>query len=105
MSQIVSTKSKVSITIYIMEIKMINQKRIRLGVMSSIVILALALVGCGTQAQAVTTPDEVSIRLPWIHKADFSGYYVAQQEGFYEQENLKVKVNPLDFEVSVIDKV
>jgi NitT/TauT family transport system substrate-binding protein len=82
-----------------------NKKQIQLSVMSIIIILALALVGCGTQVQAVTTPDEVSVRLAWTHKADFSGYYVADQKEYYEAENLEVKINPIDFEVTTIDKV
>ena len=73
---------------------------------SLIIILVIFLAGCtSTQAQTVTTPDEISVRLPWVHKAEFSGYYLADQEGYYSAENLNVKVNPVDFEADSIDQV
>jgi NitT/TauT family transport system substrate-binding protein len=56
----------------------------------AIVLLLISLVAaCGPQ-EAQTTPDEVTVQLKWIHQAQFAGLYVAQEKGYYAQENLKV---------------
>ena len=45
----------------------------------------------GTLAQAA---DDVTLQLKWVTQAQFAGYYVAQDQGFYEAENLNVTINP-----------
>ncbi|MFW8593313.1 ABC transporter substrate-binding protein [Cribrihabitans neustonicus] len=51
---------------------------------------ALAL-GAGSAAQAA---DEVTLQLKWVTQAQFAGYYVAQDKGFYEEEGLDVTILP-----------
>ncbi len=36
--------------------------------------------------------QEVTIQLKWVTQAQFAGYYVAQDEGFYEEEGLDVTI-------------
>ncbi len=36
---------------------------------------------------------EVTVRLKWITQAQFAGYFVALEKGFYEEENLIVSIN------------
>ncbi|WP_135504234.1 ABC transporter substrate-binding protein [Roseovarius aestuariivivens] len=38
--------------------------------------------------------DEVTLQLKWVTQAQFAGYYVAQDQGFYEEENLDVTIKP-----------
>lgn len=38
--------------------------------------------------------DKVAVRLKWLHQAQFAGYYVAQDKGFYKDEKLDVTINP-----------
>lgn len=83
-----------------------NSKQAQIVKKAFLCFLPLIFISCtATQAPQAVTPNEVSIRLPWIHKADFSGYYVAQQQGYYETENLKVTVNPVDLDIDAIDLV
>ena len=49
---------------------------------------ALALAGA---AQAA---DEVTLQLKWVTQAQFAGYYVAADQGFYEEEGLEVTIKP-----------
>jgi NitT/TauT family transport system substrate-binding protein len=35
-------------------------------------------------------PDEITVQLKWVHQAQFAGLYVAQEQGYYAEENLKV---------------
>ena len=37
--------------------------------------------------------DEVTLQLKWVTQAQFAGYYVALDKGFYEEENLDVTIN------------
>ena len=38
--------------------------------------------------------DEVSLQLKWIHQAQFAGYYVAKEKGFYEEQNIELTLVP-----------
>jgi NitT/TauT family transport system substrate-binding protein len=51
-------------------------------------VAALSLAGAA-QAQ-----DEVTLQLKWVTQAQFAGYYVAKDKGFYEEENLDVTIKP-----------
>ena len=66
-------------------------------------VLALVLAACGedtgdggtdgtSPAEECTTPDEVRVQLQWFAQAQFAGYYVALDNGFYEEECLAVEI-------------
>jgi NitT/TauT family transport system substrate-binding protein len=38
--------------------------------------------------------DAVTLQLKWVTQAQFAGYYVAEAQGFYEEENLDVTILP-----------
>ncbi len=43
-------------------------------------------------AGSVQASDEVTLQLKWVTQAQFAGYYVALDKGFYEEEDLDVTV-------------
>ncbi len=45
----------------------------------------------GAAAQAA---DDVTLQLKWVTQAQFAGYYVAQDKGFYADEGLNVTIKP-----------
>jgi NitT/TauT family transport system substrate-binding protein len=49
---------------------------------------ALVLAGGAIQAQ------ELNLQLKWVTQAQFAGYYVAKDKGFYEEEGLDVTILP-----------
>ncbi len=51
---------------------------------------ALALAGLASGAAAA---DAVTLQLKWVTQAQFAGYYVAKDKGFYDEENLDVTIN------------
>ena len=51
--------------------------------------LAASLLASGAIAA-----DEVTLQLKWVTQAQFAGYYVALDKGFYEEEDLDVTINP-----------
>jgi NitT/TauT family transport system substrate-binding protein len=55
-------------------------------------LLALAgLLASGLSAQAA---DKVTLQLKWVTQAQFAGYYVAKDRGFFKDENLDVTIKP-----------
>ncbi|AXI48103.1 nitrate ABC transporter substrate-binding protein [Sulfitobacter sp. SK012] len=52
---------------------------------------ATAMGLLGTQALAA---DDVTLQLKWVTQAQFAGYYVALDKGFYEEEDLNVTIKP-----------
>jgi NitT/TauT family transport system substrate-binding protein len=73
----------------------------------SLVVLALftMLVSSCNTTQA-TPATEVSVRLKWTHQTQFAGIYMADKESYYREENLKVTIEPVDFEQMLsVDKV
>jgi len=38
--------------------------------------------------------DTVTVRLKWFNQAQFAGYYVAQEKGFYREAGLDVSIQP-----------
>ncbi len=54
--------------------------------------LGIAALGAwGTMAQAA---DDVTLQLKWVTQAQFAGYYVALDKGFYGEEDLNVTIKP-----------
>lgn len=54
-------------------------------------LLAAAVSLTAMQAAAA---DKVTLRLKWVTQAQFAGYYVAKDKGFYEEEGLDVEIKP-----------
>ncbi|WP_299649652.1 ABC transporter substrate-binding protein [uncultured Tateyamaria sp.] len=52
-------------------------------------LAALSLTATGAMAA-----DDVTLQLKWVTQAQFAGYYVALEKGFYEEEDLNVTIKP-----------
>jgi NitT/TauT family transport system substrate-binding protein len=50
--------------------------------------------GLALAATPALAQDEVTLQLKWVTQAQFAGYYVALEKGFYEEENLDVTILP-----------
>ena len=59
--------------------------------MKHILTAAALAVGAAGAAQAA---DEVRLQLQWVTQAQFAGYYVALDKGYYEEEDLDVTILP-----------
>ena len=53
-------------------------------------MLGAALMLAGGMAQA----QELTLQLKWVTQAQFAGYYVAKDKGFYQEEGLDVTILP-----------
>jgi NitT/TauT family transport system substrate-binding protein len=67
-------------------------------------LLALLLFGCEV-SQPPKPPDEVKVQLKWVHQAQFAGFYMAQEKGYYGQENIKVTFLPGGVGISPVEQV
>lgn len=59
--------------------------------------VTLGLLGCAAMALAASpafAADDVTLQLQWVTQAQFAGYYVAKDKGFYEEEDLNVTIKP-----------
>ena len=61
--------------------------------MKTILSSALALMAA-TAATTVQAADDVKLQLQWVTQAQFAGYYVALDKGFYTAEDLNVTILP-----------
>ena len=67
-----------------------------------VVVLLVALVAGvanSTTAAAQTGPahtghDAIRVQLKWVTQAQFAGFYIAQEKGFYAAERLDVTLLP-----------
>ncbi|MFU1476415.1 ABC transporter substrate-binding protein [Roseovarius sp. C7] len=48
----------------------------------------------GLWAGMAQAADDVTLQLKWVTQAQFAGYYVAQDQGFYGEEDLNVTIKP-----------
>ncbi|MGR3625669.1 MAG: ABC transporter substrate-binding protein [Limimaricola sp.] len=58
-------------------------------------MIAAAAAGAlmaGTAPVSAQDLDEVRLQLQWVTQAQFAGYYVALEQGFYEEEGLDVEI-------------
>lgn len=50
--------------------------------------------GIGLSASASSAADPVTLQLQWVTQAQFAGYYVALDQGFYKDVDLDVTIKP-----------
>ena len=62
--------------------------------MKTTMMAAAFAAGFGGMAYADADANDVKLQLQWVTQAQFAGYYVALDEGFYEQEGLNVTILP-----------
>lgn len=68
-------------------------KKIRL--LSSLMIVILLLTACANQAEATPPPlTPVTLQLQWVTQAQFAGYYVALEKGWYAEEGIDLTIIP-----------
>ena len=63
-------------------------KLLRLG------ILAAVVATIGVSSPAARALEATSIQLKWVYQAQFAGYIVAQQKGYYKAHGLEVTIKP-----------
>jgi NitT/TauT family transport system substrate-binding protein len=57
--------------------------------MASVILLVLSTLGTIARAE-----EAVTVRLKWFNQAQFAGFYVAQEKGYYRAAGLAVNIQP-----------
>jgi len=67
-------------------------------------LILLTLSACSPIA-AKPAPDQISVRLKWTHGVQFAGFYIAEQKGYFAEENLSVTLLEGGLEFDELDLV
>ncbi len=62
--------------------------------MKTLMMAAALAAGLGGMAHAEAHANDVTLQLQWVTQSQFAGYYVALDQGFYEEEGLNVTILP-----------
>ena len=54
----------------------------------------VATLALGLVSVSAIAADQVTLQLKWVTQAQFAGYFVAKDKGFYKDENLDVTIKP-----------
>ena len=57
-------------------------------------VLGAMAIAIGLMTGPAVSADNVTLQLKWVTQAQFAGYYVAQNQGFYSEVDLNVTINP-----------
>jgi len=60
--------------------------------MKNLLKLTAAAAALALTATAAQAADKVTLQLKWVTQAQFAGYYVAKDKGFYDEEGLDVEI-------------
>src|SRR5688572_1545201 len=58
------------------------------------ILLSTLALGLGLGLGSANAADPVTLQLKWVTQAQFAGYFVAKDKGFYEEEGLDVTIKP-----------
>jgi NitT/TauT family transport system substrate-binding protein len=62
--------------------------------MRKLTALTLGLATSLMAASASFAADKLTLQLKWVTQAQFAGYYVAKEKGFYDEVDLDVEIKP-----------
>ncbi len=66
---------------------------------------AVLLLSCQCQLKPEQPPDEVTLQLKGVHQAQFAGFYLAQEKGYYSQENIRVTFLEGEKDLAIVQRV
>jgi len=59
---------------------------------------AMIFSGCGVKTaaepQAVAPKDKVTMQFGWLHQIEYTGFHLAAEKGFYDEENIEITLVP-----------
>ena len=61
---------------------------------AKIVTKTIGLAAVGLWAGMAQAADDLTLQLKWVTQAQFAGYYVAKDKGFYDEAGLDVTIKP-----------
>jgi NitT/TauT family transport system substrate-binding protein len=62
--------------------------------MKKLLLAGVCATAFGLMSSAAIAKDAVTLQLKWVTQAQFAGYYVAKDKGFYDEAGLDVTIKP-----------
>jgi len=61
-------------------------------------LLIMALSGCVEQTakapQTAVPKDKITMQFGWLHQIEYTGFHLAAEKGFYDEENIEITLSP-----------
>ncbi|NCF48585.1 MAG: ABC transporter substrate-binding protein [Bacteroidetes bacterium] len=73
--------------------------------MKKILTTCVALTAAFAVSSAASAADKLTLQLKWVTQAQFAGYFVAADQGFYADEGLDVTIKPGGPDVSPVQVI
>ncbi|MDA9639809.1 ABC transporter substrate-binding protein [SAR116 cluster bacterium] len=73
--------------------------------MKKILTTCVALAAAFAVSSAASAADKLTLQLKWVTQAQFAGYFVAADQGFYADEGLDVTIKPGGPDVSPVQVI
>ncbi len=70
-----------------------------------VVFVIGAVVFFGGQGGQDGELDKVKLQLKWVRQAQFAGYLVAEEKGFYEEEGIDIEIQPGGVGINPVDNL
>ena len=68
-------------------------------------LLVVLLLSYQCQLKPEQLPDEVTLQLKGVHQAEFAGFYLAQEKGYYSQENIRVTFLEGEKDLAIVQRI
>ncbi len=76
-----------------------------LTALSLIALCSLVLLNLQCQFKSELPPDEVTLQLKGRHQAQFAGFYLAQEKGYYAKENINVTFLEGEKDLAIVQRI
>jgi NitT/TauT family transport system substrate-binding protein len=80
-----------------------SMKRVRIAII--LIIASSLLAACAGNATSTAAATPVTLQLQWVTQAQFAGYYVALDKGWYKSEGIDLTIMPGGPDQSAVDLV
>jgi ABC-type nitrate/sulfonate/bicarbonate transport system substrate-binding protein len=57
-------------------------------------VASITLLGLSSLCASAYADEGITLRLKWLNQAQFAGFYVAQEKGYYKSAGLDVNIQP-----------
>ena len=58
------------------------------------IVTSVAILVLSTMFVAAQAGESATVRLKWFHQAQFAGFYVAKEKGYYQAAGLDIDIQP-----------
>jgi NitT/TauT family transport system substrate-binding protein len=72
---------------------------------ATFLFIVVYLTACAPTTTPTLAPTPITIQLKWVNQAQFAGFYVAADKGYYTEENINIKFSPGGTGINIIDEI